>query len=855
MTNMQMGFPQLSSPLTDARTGVINQTWYQFLITLWNRTGGAQGSSSAYDPANVDITGGFINGTIIGNNTPALITGTTITATVRFVGDLLGDVIGNVTGNVTGDVYGNLIGVSLGVPGAGGADSLIFMSVDEFSYNPVALFGNDGAPFNCSYDKLILGKADIDCIGNINYTLTQDLAPCPSIRTCMLWCQWWTVAAGASIDMGIVQPAMNQATYDNLGVNTWSVDGITAAASLKLPNQIGGTSDDGAFLAAAQLLTARGYKVGICPVVMGINLDGGTANSQQIIWRGDFQWPDTPTFTTWLTNYITMVTHYFDTVNNAGIFVDVIYLASEMQDLTINGSDAIWDLWIAALQGLADYVKGLSPNTVITYAANWKEYGVGGNFRLDSMWTYSNIDNVGVDWFPPFAVEENNTAMVLQQGLRSGEQMDWTVDSSDNTERAITTTNHDGKVGLLQTPILPPQGNKNLSGFYYNYHYILSGGSTQAEATPLAGYDRTYNPLGLSLMTNVPAFGISASLPPASGVFGNFPAPAVQDTWAEFNGVDVAQLTLPTWSDTQYWYYFDFDFQITDASPTTFARLFRIPDVLECLIDIGGGNKVKLAFGPTISADYVDLCDIDTNYHTVTVRLDVANLIAYISVDGAPETTNAVADAVALDTAATMYVAGYDASNNQLQYNLYYLLIKEAIGTTSTTIANYGGTFWFDEPYCGVRTAWTPQLKPIMISQTGVASLGGSPVEPNVAPNADYGTTVTLPGWLDSFTRTKMEEWFALGWNPTEIYGAYGSNFSFNEIDQAKALTVLIDWMKSADFIDRVCVYGLDARPAATILAEYLGTLFYVDGPLYKLSQVINGKLAGGVLNPDDIPS
>ncbi len=42
----------------------------------------------------------------MGNNTPATVTGTTITANTGFSGPLTGDVTGAVTGNVTGNVTG-----------------------------------------------------------------------------------------------------------------------------------------------------------------------------------------------------------------------------------------------------------------------------------------------------------------------------------------------------------------------------------------------------------------------------------------------------------------------------------------------------------------------------------------------------------------------------------------------------------------------------------------------------------------------------------------------------------------------------------------------------------------------------
>jgi len=65
--------------------------------------------------AAVTITGGTIDGTTIGQTTPAAIAGTTvegtvITASTQFTGDVVGNVTGNVTGNLTGAVTGNVTG-------------------------------------------------------------------------------------------------------------------------------------------------------------------------------------------------------------------------------------------------------------------------------------------------------------------------------------------------------------------------------------------------------------------------------------------------------------------------------------------------------------------------------------------------------------------------------------------------------------------------------------------------------------------------------------------------------------------------------------------------------------------------
>jgi|ERR1700742_1927490 len=43
VTTQQQGFPQIGAPLVNPTNGIINQTWLQLLIALWNRTGGASG--------------------------------------------------------------------------------------------------------------------------------------------------------------------------------------------------------------------------------------------------------------------------------------------------------------------------------------------------------------------------------------------------------------------------------------------------------------------------------------------------------------------------------------------------------------------------------------------------------------------------------------------------------------------------------------------------------------------------------------------------------------------------------------------------------------------------------------------
>jgi hypothetical protein len=67
-------------------------------------------ANGTFASSNAVLTGGTINGVVIGGSTPLAITGTTVTANTGFVGGLTGDVTGNLTGNVAGNVTGDLTG-------------------------------------------------------------------------------------------------------------------------------------------------------------------------------------------------------------------------------------------------------------------------------------------------------------------------------------------------------------------------------------------------------------------------------------------------------------------------------------------------------------------------------------------------------------------------------------------------------------------------------------------------------------------------------------------------------------------------------------------------------------------------
>jgi hypothetical protein len=353
--------------------------------------------------------------------------------------------------------------------------------------------------------------------------------------------------------------------------------------------------------------------------------------------------------------------------------------------------------------------------------------------------------------------------------------------------------------------------------------------------------------------TGTPQVASTVSAPGTSGQHAPLDA---FDAWMNFNGAQSATFTLPTWSGTQNLWEITLTWQLL-AAPAAFARLFRVPNVVEVLCDVAGGTMVKLGFGSGGSEEYINLVAIDLNKHDVGIVLTGAGTSspsATITVDGVPQVValNSAA-AVALGSASAAYVAGYDLSNNQAHVNIFSLTVTEIVNGTA-----YGGAFWFEEAYAGVRTAWTPRAKRLAACEVGFASMNGSAVEPNQFPYATFGSPViTLPAALDAVTAAMFEKAIAEGWNPTQIYGPYGSTFALDQVHQAAALKAVLDWMAASPMWATTTVYCLDCRPAAAMGATYLSggtpTLFWQDGPLYQLGHQVNGKLAARLFTGEPV--
>ncbi len=55
MSGTSQGLPQRMTAFVDPKTGLVSETWWRFLNSLWTRTGGAQSTASLEDAINYGL--------------------------------------------------------------------------------------------------------------------------------------------------------------------------------------------------------------------------------------------------------------------------------------------------------------------------------------------------------------------------------------------------------------------------------------------------------------------------------------------------------------------------------------------------------------------------------------------------------------------------------------------------------------------------------------------------------------------------------------------------------------------------------------------------------------------------------
>lgn len=318
--------------------------------------------------------------------------------------------------------------------------------------------------------------------------------------------------------------------------NPWGVAGLsqgsaTRVSTLEGQPAYGGTPSDSAVKRAIQDMKARGLEVMFYPfVLMDIPADndltnpydGGTGQPAHP-WRGritlsiapgepsspdaslaaanevaSFFGSSLPNTSEW--SYRRMVLHYAHLCAEAG-GVESFLLGSELKGLTrIRGAGGSYPT-VAALETLAADVREIvGPDTKISYAADWSEYGAYSppglsgtlDFPLDSLWAHSDIDFIGIDNYMPLSDWRSQSTHLdgddqwagphqidyLQHNITAGEGFEWYYASPSDRESQTRTPITDGAYNKPWVWRF-----KDLRGWWENAHIPRVGGVELSSST------------------------------------------------------------------------------------------------------------------------------------------------------------------------------------------------------------------------------------------------------------------------------------------------------------------------------------------------------------------------------------
>ena len=339
----------------------------------------------------------------------------------------------------------------------------------EFGYEPATVTQKLGVGKYAPENRHVAHAAS-DVVASLDELQTI----CPNLERVSVIVAWF----GDDLRAGncAIRPRIDSRKKRTVGA-TWTVDGVSRAAAIETSTidgrpAYGGTPSDQSVVDLITELNSRGIEVMLCPfLMMDIPSDNelpnpltGAGFQPPYPWRGRITCDPAPGIAgspdgsaeagdqvdaffsggTW--NYRRMVLHYAELAAEAG-GVDAFVVGSELCGLTrVRTESGIYPA-VDALVTLAQDVREIvGPETKITYAADWTEYGshvadadaLEVRFPLDKLWGCDAIDAIGIDYYAPLSDWRDDATHLdralsdsiynsdyLAGNLRRGESYDW----------------------------------------------------------------------------------------------------------------------------------------------------------------------------------------------------------------------------------------------------------------------------------------------------------------------------------------------------------------------------------------------------------------------------------------------
>ncbi|RIJ28493.1 baseplate multidomain protein megatron [Henriciella mobilis] len=351
-------------------------------------------------------------------------------------------------------------------------------------------------------------------------SLDQLLSDLPGLEAATLTVGWFgddLRAGSCRIRPGVETRERSTVPYQ------WSAAGQTRAGAHLVSQSgtsanYGGTPSDTAVLQAIAALQAEGVEVTLSPFLLmdvppgnGLSDPYGGAEQAAFPWRGRITEAADKTAAVRTAveaflgtdndfGYRHFILHHARLAAQAG-GVEAILIGSEMRGLTRLRDETGAFPFVEGLIQLASDVRAIvGPDVKVSYAADWTEYGsyVPGDgsgdvlFPLDALWSSSDIDFVGVDWYPPAGDWRDGETHLdraagytaaddpsyLADQMAGGEAYDWyyasQADRDSQVRTPITDTAH-GEHWVFR--------QKDLAGWWNAAHHERPGGVRSASPT------------------------------------------------------------------------------------------------------------------------------------------------------------------------------------------------------------------------------------------------------------------------------------------------------------------------------------------------------------------------------------
>ena len=349
-------------------------------------------------------------------------------------------------------------------------------------------------------------------------------AMCPNLKSVVLVVAWF------GDDLRVGQCSVAPRIESKSKLTDWRISVLNRERAREVSRvdgrpAYGGSPTDDSVLQAIEDLKARGLSVILSPFLMmdvpneATRIDPWTGSQQERFpWRGritchpapgvsgsvhgtaaarqqiaTFFGSKYPPSSQW--SYRRFILYYAKLCARSGL--DGFLLGSELASLTCV-SDGVREPAVDMLIDLAASVRAvLGSKTKIPYAANWTEYGswtLDGktvNFPLDALWADSNIDFIGIDFYPPLSdwrdgVDHADAALgnsiynpdYMRSRLHAGEAFDWYYSDSAAREaqKRLPIRDSDYNEPWMFRP-------KDLLGWWSHQHFCRDNGVRRASPT------------------------------------------------------------------------------------------------------------------------------------------------------------------------------------------------------------------------------------------------------------------------------------------------------------------------------------------------------------------------------------